>query len=318
MRGYIGRRLLQLFGVVVVASILVWAMVYALPGDPARVVAGQNATTVQLEAARATMALDDPVWKQYTTWIGQVAHGNFGESFQSGQPVGHLISQRLPATLHLAIFAALIGVACAIPISLFGALYPMRWPGRTASLINALSLGIPVFWVGIILALVFGLYLGWLPTASSYISIWEDPGLSLRNLVLPALSLGFLASGILSRFLRASLTEALGSDYVRAARAKGLSETTVVLRHALRNALVPFLTVLGLATGSFIGGAVVTEAVFNYPGLGQLLLQAILNRDYRLIQGVVLLVVVAYSVINILVDVSYAFADPRVRLESDN
>jgi peptide/nickel transport system permease protein len=226
-----------------------------------------------------------------------------------------LIAQRIPATLHLAAGSLAMGLILAIPVVLLGSLRRGRIAQGVTAAYNGLALGVPTFWVGILLIIVLAVPTGWFPAVSSYVPVWESPIQAMRNLFLPSLTLGILVSGIFSRFLLTAIREEIASDYIRTARSKGLHERVVLVRHALRNALLPFLTVLGLVLGSFLGGTVVTESVFNYPGLGRLVYQAVLNRDYRLLQGVILLIIVMYTLVNAVVDLLYTRADPRVQLE---
>jgi peptide/nickel transport system permease protein len=219
---------------------------------------------------------------------------------------------RIPATVQLGVGATLIGLLLGVPVALVSALRPGGWLDRLLSGWNAVAMGVPTFWLGILLILLFAVFLRWLPSASAYIPFWQSPLLAVKNVFLPSLTLGVYVSGIFARFLRASLVGELKADYVRTARSKGLSESAIVRGHVLRNALLPFVTVVGLMMANFIGGAVVTEAVFTYPGLGRLLIQAIGARDYPLIQGSILFILVIYVAINLLVDVLYATIDPRI------
>jgi peptide/nickel transport system permease protein len=312
MTGYVLRRLAQMIPVLLVASLGVWAMLYAVPGGPAGMILGENATPQQLAALRAELGLDLPVVAQYWRWLTGVLSGNLGRSIFSHQPVASLIAERLPATFQLGIAAVLVGLVLGMPVAILSALRPGGWLDRALSGWSALALGVPTFWLGILLILLFAVELRWLPSASAHVPFLQDPIGALRNIALPAVTLGTYVSGIFARFLRASLLAELSADYVRTARAKGLPERQVIGSHALANALLPFVTVVGLMTANFIGGAVVTEAVFTYPGLGRLLVQAISQRDYPLIQGCILVVMLIYMVTNIVVDVVYAWIDPRI------
>jgi peptide/nickel transport system permease protein len=220
--------------------------------------------------------------------------------------------QRVPATLQLGFCATLVGLLLGVPVAIASAIWPGSWLDRTLSGWSALALGVPTFWLGILLILLFSVELRWLPSASSYVSFFESPWQAFRNTLMPALTLGIYVSGIFARFLRASLLSELKADYVRTARSKGLPERDVVGRHVMRNALLPFVTIVGLMLANFIGGTVVTEAVFTYPGLGRLLIQAIGSRDYPLIQGCILFILVIYVLMNLLVDILYAYIDPRI------
>ncbi len=312
MIGFILRRLAQLLPVLLIASLGIWGMIYAARGDPVAVIVGENATAEQMQAVRERLGLDRPVVAQYASWLGNALQGDLGVSIQNREPVRDLIAQRIPATIQLGLAATLVGLLLGIPVAVMSALKPGSWLDRSLSGWSALALGVPTFWLGILLILLFAVQLRWLPAASTYVSFFESPGQALVNLLLPALTLGIYVSGIFARFLRASLLGELRADYVRTARSKGLPERDVVGRHVMRNALLPFVTIVGLMMANFIGGTVVTESVFTYPGLGRLLIQAISTRDYPLIQGCILFILLVFVLINLLVDVLYAYIDPRI------
>jgi peptide/nickel transport system permease protein len=312
MIGFILRRLAQLLPVLLIASTGIWAMIYAVPGDPVAVIVGENGTPEQMQAVRERLGLDKPVIVQYFSWLGNALQGDLGVSIQNREPVRDLIAQRIPATIQLGIAATFVGLLLGIPVAVISALRPNSWIDRSLSGWSALALGVPTFWLGILLILLFAVYLKWLPAASTYVSFAESPWQAVQNLLLPALTLGVYVSGIFARFLRASLLGELKADYVRTARSKGLRERDVVGRHVMRNALLPFVTIVGLMMANFIGGTVVTESVFTYPGLGRLLIQAISTRDYPLIQGCILFIMLVFVLINLLVDVLYAYIDPRI------
>ncbi|BCP52078.1 peptide ABC transporter [Kaistia sp. 32K] len=312
MIGFVLRRLLQLVPVLLLASMGIWAMIYAVPGGPIGALAGENASPEQIAAATAQFGLDRPVLVQYAEWLWNALRGDFGISIRGRAPVLELIGQRLPATLQLAVAATIVSLVIGIPVAIASALRPGSWLDRVLSGWSAMALGVPTFWLGILLILVFAVELRWLPSASTYVPFWENPIGALRNVALPALTLGIYVSGILARFLRASLVSELRADYVRTARSKGLPERQIVGVHVLRNALLPFITIVGLMMANFIGGAVVTEAVFTYPGIGRLLIQAISTRDYPLIQGCIVVILMLYIAINLAVDVLYAYIDPRI------
>jgi len=312
MIGFVLRRLVQLLPVVLLASLAIWAMIFAVPGGPIGMIVGENATPEAILAAERQFGLDRPVIIQYLDWLWSALQGDFGMSIHGREPVLDLIGQRLPATLQLAVAATVVSLVIGIPVAIASAIWPNSWLDRVLSGWSALALGVPTFWLGILLILLFAVELRLLPSASGYVPIWEDPLAALRNLALPAITLGVYVSGILARFLRASLVSELRADYVRTARSKGLPERQVVGTHVMRNALLPFVTIVGLMMANFIGGAVVTEAVFTYPGLGRLLIQAITTRDYPLIQGCIVVILVLYIAINLAVDVLYAYIDPRI------
>ena len=312
MIAYILRRLLQLLPVLLIASTGIWAMIYAVPGSPVAAMVGENATPEQIQAVTVRLGLDRPVHVQYWSWLTHALSGDFGLSIQNREPVIALIGQRIPATLQLGLAATLFGLLLGVPVAVISALKPNSWIDRLLSAWSALALGLPTFWLGILLILLVAVQLQWLPSASTYVSVLESPWQALRNTLLPALTLGVYVSGIFARFLRASLLGELKADYVRTARSKGLPERDVIGRHVMRNALLPFVTIVGLMMATFIGGTVVTEAVFTYPGLGRLLIQAISTRDYPLIQGCILFILLVFVFINLAVDVLYAYIDPRI------
>ncbi|BCB19586.1 ABC transporter permease [Bosea sp. ANAM02] len=312
MTGYVLRRLFQMLPVLLLASFAIFAMIYAVPGGPVAVIVGENAGPEEIAAAIQRYGLDRPMVVQYADWLGRAATGDFGLSLHSRQPVLQLIGERLPATLQLALAAIFVALVIGIPVAIASAVKPNSWLDRLLSGWSALALGVPTFWLGILLILLFAVELRWLPSASRHVPFWESPLDTLRSLALPAITLGTYVSGILARFLRASLIGEARADYVRTARAKGVPENRIVGFHIMRNALLPFVTIVGLMMANFIGGAVVTEAVFTYPGLGRLLIQAISTRDYPLIQGCILVILVAYMLINLTVDMLYAWIDPRI------
>lgn len=312
MIGYILRRVMQMLPVLLIASLGIWGMIYAVPGSPVGAIVGEDATPEQIRAVTARLGLDKPVIEQYWLWLRSATHGDLGQSIQSREPVLGLIAQRIPATVQLALAATVVGLLLGVPVAIASALFQGSWLDRALSGWSALAMGVPTFWLGILLILLFAVNLHWLPSASAYVPFWESPARALQNILLPAVTLGVYVSGIFARFLRAALLGELKADYVRTARSKGLRERDVVARHVLRNALLPFVTVVGLMLASFIGGTVVTEAVFTYPGLGRLLIQAIGTRDYPLIQGCILFILVIYVAINLMVDVLYAYIDPRI------
>jgi peptide/nickel transport system permease protein len=305
-------RFVHLLPVLFLTSVGVWLLIYMIPGDPALALLGPDVTPEQLARARTRMGLDRSWPVQYAFWLGRVVQGDLGVSYLNGLPVRTMLAQRIPVTAQLTVASLAAAVLIAAPLGILSAARPRSWVGRLAAGYNALAMAVPTFWLGILLVLLFGLFLRWLPT-SGFVPIWEEPGRALRFLVLPAVTLGAYVSAVLARFTRAALTESLAQDYVRTARAKGLGEAAVVGAHALRNALIPVVTVLGLQFGAFMGGAVITEAIFDYPGLGRMLLQAILTRDYTVVQGTILFVVSVFVVINLLTDLTYAYLDPRIR-----
>ncbi len=312
MIAFVLRRLAQLIPVVLVASVGIWGMIYAVPGGPVGALVGENATSEQIRAVTRQLGLDRPVLAQYASWLGGALTGDLGISLQSREKVSGLIAQRLPATVQLGVVSIVIGLLIGVPVAFAGAMAPGSVLDRLLTGWSALALGVPTFWLGILLILLFAVWLHLLPAVSAYVPFWQSPLGMLSNLALPALSLGIYVSGIFARFLRGALLQERRADYVRTARSKGLTEGAIMRGHIMRNALLPFVTVVGLMVASFIGGALVTESVFTYPGLGRLLVQAIAARDYPLIQGCILVVLVIYVLVNLAVDMLYVYIDPRV------
>lgn len=312
MGSYLLNRVLQFVPTLCVVSVVVFLMVRAIPGDAALVLLGPTAKPEQVVALREQMGLDEPLWQQYLIWIGGVFRGDLGQSWINGFPVAELIAQKLPATLALAIGAMAIAILIAIPLGILPALRPNGWWPRVAALYNGLMLAIPTFWLGVLLVLVVSLRLRWLPP-SGYVPFSEDPVQSIKLLFLPSLTLGAYLSAIFARFLSSAIAEILAQDYVRTATAKGLRERAVVSRHVMRNALIPVVTMLGIQFGGLLGGAVIVEAIFDWPGLGRLLVTSISSRDYAVVQGTILLAASAFLFVNLLTDLTYGLLDPRIR-----
>ncbi len=314
MLSYLIRRSGQLSLVLLLGSVAVWMMIYAVPGSPELAIAGPDATERQLAAVREQLGLDRPLPLQYFAWIGNVLQGDLGQSLASRKPVTELLGQRIPATFQLIAFSVLIGLALALPAGTYAAWRPTSLVARVAAVFQVGLLAFPSFWLGIILIWFFGLHLRVLPTISRYVPIVDDPVNALRNIVLPALTLGLFMAAVLIRFVRSAVAEELGRPYIRAARAKGASETALLVNHALRNAALPIVTIIGLQLGAFIGGAVVTESIFNYPGIGRLVFVAVTTRDYPVVQGALMFVMLSFALLNMAVDLIYAALDPRIKV----
>lgn len=312
MTRYVLVRFLGMLPVLWAVTLLVFLVGAAIPGDPALVLLGRDATPSQIAAARRAYGLDQPLPVRYGRWLGRVVQGDLGTSFFSRQPVTSLIGRALPVTAGLMALATALALTLAVPAAVVSATRRNRWPDTLARLLAFAGQSVPSFWLGILLIGFFSVRLRWLP-ASGYVPLRDDPAGWLRSLLLPAFTLGVLMAAGLMRYLRASLLDALGRDYVVTARAKGVAERRVMAGHVLRNALIPFTTVLGLAIASLTGGAFVIEQVFAIPGMGRLGVDAILARDYRLIQGVVLVVATSFVLLNFLVDLLYGLLDPRLR-----
>jgi peptide/nickel transport system permease protein len=297
----------------VLVSLIVFAGVRAIPGDPARVLAGAETDESGLEEIREKYGLKDSVAVQYLRWVGHAVRGDLGVSIRTRQPVAATVAVKLPITIELTLLSIAVALAIAIPA---GVLAAVKRNSAWDVLMSGISLGgvsVPNFWLGIMLILLVSVRLGWLP-ASGYVPPWVDPIDNLRRMVMPALVLGTGLAAVLMRQTRNAMIEVLSADYIRTARAKGLAQPAVVVRHALRNSLIPVVTILGLQMGALMSGAVVTEQIFVVPGFGRLIVEAVFTRDYPLVQGVVLITASAYVLINLLVDVSYSVLNPRIRI----
>jgi peptide/nickel transport system permease protein len=313
MTQYILRRLIQSLFIIWGCATLVFFMLRLIPGDPVVLMLGPEYTPQAATALRHKLGLDQPLPVQYVRWFGSVLRGDLGGSIASGETVSGAIATALPKTLSLAALAFLIAVIIAIPAGIIAALRRNSGFDYGASVFAFIGVSMPSFWFGIILILIFAVQLRWLP-AIGYADPREDGIVEwLRRLILPSLAIGAGYSAILMRFVRAGLLEVLGSDYVRTARAKGARERTVVIRHALRNSLIPVVTVMGVQLALLLSGAVVTETVFSIRGIGRILVGAIFDRDYPMVQGVILLVAVIFVLANLIVDIIYTFLDPRIR-----
>jgi peptide/nickel transport system permease protein len=295
-----------------IVAIFVFSMLRLTAGDPAAIIAGDNATSQQVAEIRVRLGLERPIPQQFIIWLGNVLRGDFGESFFFKKKVAELILERVEPTLALSMSTMLLAVATAVPLGVIAAWKRGTWIDRGVMGISVLGFSVPVFVIGYALIYLFAIELAWLPV-QGYQRLREGFGGFLERLVLPSLTLAVIYVALIARITRASVLEVLGADHVRTARAKGLAELPVLLRHVLRNAAVPIVTVIGLGVALLIGGVVVTESVYSIPGLGRLIVDAVLARDYPTVQAVVLLFSVVYVVINLLVDLTYTFLDPRIR-----
>lgn len=306
MASYLLSRIASAAVVVFGVSLMVFLLVHLIPGDPVEVMLGEGSQPADREALRRALGLDQPLFAQMLDYYRGLLSFDLGESLYSRRPIADILLERLPATIELAVAGLLVALVMAVPLGVLAAVRSnSAWDGG-AMMFSMLGVSIPNFLMGPLLILVFALWLGWLPVSGR-----EEAG----SIVLPALTLGTGLAAILSRMIRATLLEALGEDYIRTARAKGLPWTTIVFKHALRNALLPVITLLGLQLGALLGGTVITEIVFSWPGIGQLTIESIQRRDYPVVQACVLLISVSYVVVNTLTDLAYAWLDPRVRLQ---
>ncbi|HZO32742.1 MAG TPA: ABC transporter permease [Chloroflexota bacterium] len=294
-------------------SILVFGITYLIPGDPALIMAGSEATPEVVANLRQQWGLDQPVYIRYLSWLGNMVRGNLGDSYFSRQTVTQLVGNALPVTLELAILSLLVAMLIAIPTGIVSAVKAGSWFDLGAAALAFIGLSIPSFWLGIMLIYVFAVHLQQLP-AGGFTPLSAGLWPNLQSMILPSIALGTFASTQLMRYLRASLLDVLHADYIRTSRAKGLRERSVLLRHAVRNALIPFTTVLGVQMGYLLGGTVIAESVFALPGIGRLVLTAVLNRDYQVATGIIFLIATAFVLINLVVDMIYPILDPRVRL----
>lgn len=308
---YLIQRLVLALVVIWGVSIAVFMIIQLVPGDPARVVLGVQANEETVAVMRARMGLDRPVLEQYTSWIGGVLRGDFGNSLITSQSVSKQISSRFPATLELAIVSLVIGLCIAFPLGIISAMNPRSPLDVIASVISQVGVSIPDFWLGIMLILLFSLTLSWLPP-SGYTPISEDFFGWFKHIILPATTAGLISGSIQTRFIRSAMLEVLNENYIRTAHAKGLRRMTVLRRHALRNAMITIITIIGLQMTALFSSVVVVEIVFAYPGLGKLSLDAVLDRDYPLLQGTVLVLASVVTIINLVIDMLYFFLDPRI------
>jgi len=309
---FLPRRLLQLVPTLFLVSVLIFLLQQLLPGDPALVMAGEEADPAVIEQIRQKYRLDQPLPMQYLHWIGGVLRGDLGESMRIQQPVATLIAEKLPVTLQLAAMAMVFAIAIGIPAGIVSAVRKGTAWDVGANVLALGGLSVPNFWLGILMIFLFSVTLGWLP-ASGFVSPFEDLGQSLATTVMPAFVLGSGIAAVLMRHMRSAMLQAMSADYVRTARAKGLLEHVVVIRHALRNALTPVITLGALEFGTLLSGAVLTEQVFSIPGFGKLIVDAVFNRDYAVVQGVVLVTATVYILLNLLADVLYVLVNPRLR-----
>jgi peptide/nickel transport system permease protein len=306
---YVIRRILAAIPVMIIVTAAVFTLLYLTPGDPAGVILGPDATPERIAELRQRLGLDDPFYVQMFRWYGKLFQGDLGNSLFLNQPVARAILDRAEPTLLLTLLALLVALVIGLPTGIIAALGRGR---LVDTLVAIVGVSMPTFWLGLNLIYVFAVSLRWLPLAG-YQGLEQGPQETIRYLIMPAITLGLAQGALLARMTRSMMLETLGEDYVRTARAKGLNKPAVVIKHALRNALIPLVTVIGLSFAVLMGGAVITEQVFNIPGVGRLLIQAIGRRDYPLVQGIVLIIALMYVLINLVVDIVYGILDPRLR-----
>ena len=312
MFGYVIRRLLATIPVMMVVGVVVFLLLHLTPGDPATVIAGDYARPEDIARIRARLGLDKPLLVQFFTWAGAVLQGDLGVSIFSNLPVTKLIGQRLEPTIALSISTMVFAIAVAVPMGVYAAWRAGTWIDRGVMAFAVLGFSVPVFVIGYVLMYIFSLQLGWFPV-QGYKPIGDGLGPFLQSIALPTVALGVVYTALIARITRASVLEVLTEDYIRTAKAKGLDNKGLLIRHALRNAAVPIVTIIGIGVALLIGGVVVTESVFNIPGLGRLTIDAVLRRDYPIIQGVILVFSAVYVFVNLFIDLLYTFLDPRIR-----
>jgi peptide/nickel transport system permease protein len=308
------RRLLSAIPVLFIVSLISFGLMRLIPGDPAASIAGPSATPAQIDQLRRDLGLDEPLLMQLVHYYQGLLQGDFGKSLLLGKGVLAATLERLPVTIGLSLYALVLTLLIGVTSGIIAALRQNTWVDQVAMMVAMLGISIPNFFLGLLMIIFFAVQLGWLPSGG-YVPFSQDPLGWLRSTTMPAISLALLQAGLLARITRSGMLEVLRQDYVRTARAKGLPERQVILKHALANALIPIVTVVGIIISLLLSGAVVTEALFSLPGMGQLLTQAVLSRDYPMVQGGLLLVTTFLVVVNILVDILYALIDPRVRYE---
>ncbi len=306
MSYYILRRLAQVIPLTLLVATLVFSLIHLIPGDPVEMMLGEGAQRGEVEALRSDLGLDRPLLEQYGSYLRGLMRADLGRSLHFGVPVTELLAQHYPATLELAFAAMLVALAVSLPLGMLAAFYRGRWVDHLSRFVALLGVSMPNFWLGPMLILAFSISLGVFPVSGRS---------GFASLVLPAITLGTALAGLLTRMVRSSLAEELDRDYLVTARAKGLRQSVVVVRHAFKNALVPVVTVIGLQFGALLTGAIITETIFSWPGLGRLIIQAIRLRDYPLIQGGILVIAMTYVLLNLLTDLLYAWLDPRIRYQ---
>ncbi|MEH6991482.1 ABC transporter permease [Neobacillus drentensis] len=311
---FLVRRLLLTIPILFLVSILTFSLIHMIPGDPARVILGQEATPEAYESLRAELGLDKPIVVQYVTWVGNVVTGDLGLSITDRVPVTELISQRLPATVELTIGTFVVALLIAFPAGILAAVRRGTVIDYTSTFIALGGMSIPSFWLAMMAIIYFSVELGWLP-ASGYVPFSENPVQNLMAMILPCLATGLRESAVLMRMLRSSLLEVVNMDFVRTAKAKGLNEVKTILGHVLRNAMIPVVTTSGLMIAGLLGGLVITESIFSIPGFGRLIVESVFKRDYVTVQGAILVSAVLVVFVNLIVDILYAVIDPRIKAE---
>ena len=311
MWGHIARKIIAVIPVLFLVSIILFTIISLLPGDAAMGVIGESVNQEDLGRIRTELGLDKPIYERYADWLGKVLQGDLGRALKSRQPVTEIVAQRLPVTLELTFLAMLVSTIIAVPAGIFAALRRNSAWDVANGIVSMIGIAMPPFWMGILLILCFSVWLDWLPS-SGYVSFFKDPVKNLQHMAMPAFTIGFAFAATIMRQTRSSMLEVLGEEYVVTARAKGLAETIVIWKHALRNALIPVVTVLSMQVGRMIGGAVVTEIVFALPGIGREMVDSIIARDFPIVMALILITALCVVITNTLVDILYVIIDPRI------
>jgi peptide/nickel transport system permease protein len=315
MVAFIVRRLIQTVFVLQLVSLIAFSLLQIIPGDPAVIMLGSEASPAQIEALRHDLWLDQPLHLQYFNWLTNFLQGNFGQSVSYHESVASLIAMRIPITFYLGLVALLLSTLVSIPLGVISAVRRGSWLDSVISIGANLGMAIPIFWLGILGIYLFALRLGWLPV-QGYTSPLDNLGQSVRQLIMPAICLAVVPLASLTRQTRSSMLEVIRQDYIRTARSKGLKETAVITGHALKNAIIPVLTLLGLQLRNLVGGSVLVEQVFNIPGMGRLMVASVFNKDFVTVQGTIMVIAVVVALANLLVDISYGYSDPRIRYDN--
>jgi ABC-type dipeptide/oligopeptide/nickel transport systems, permease components len=305
MTQYIIRRILQIIPITFGILTLIFSLIHFIPGDPAVQIAGENASATDVQRVRHQLGLDQPIWQQYVTYLGNLAHGDMGTSFRTNEKVSKEIFARYPATIELAFGGMIVAILVAFPLGILSAIYRSTWIDNVARFFALIGVSMPSFWFGPLLIIAFSIHFEWFPVSG------RDEG--LRSLVLPSLTMGLALAAILTRMIRVSLAEELSQLYFTTALAKGVTKQKAIFIHAMKNALIPVVTILGLQFGSLLTGAIITEQIFSWPGLGRLLIDSISRRDYPQVQASIMVIALTYIIINLITDLVYGFVDPRIK-----
>lgn len=314
LQRYVLKRLAQAVPVFLFVTVVIFGLMHAAPGNPARIMLGPKATESAVEALEKKWGLNQPLYIQYLTWLSNVLVGDFGTSLSGGEPVSKLLAERLPVTLALSVLSMAVSLTIAIPAGIVSAVRKNTAVDYTAMVFALIGVSMPNFWLGLMLIVVFGLWLGWVPTFG-YTSVFVDPVSWIKQLILPSIALGTALAAVVTRMLRSSMLDVMSEDYIQTAKAKGINRRKIIRKHALRNALIPTVTVIGLQVGYLMNGSILVETVFAIPGMGRLLANAVFQRNFPVVQGTVVVIALVFILVNLLVDLVYAYLDPQISYE---